>query len=337
MPYRFLFVNFVASAQSFDLGSQLTGASPIQTTNGCTSACSSYCSPTGSGDHAATVCSGTISVPGNKYVSIVLSSNNCNPGTSGLDGGDNVTIMGANLPQAPYAGNELVSYSTCYYNPNSSAVDVTIQLTVNRRDETVNVAYTVFNSDPGGGCIAMALLPVELTNFEAKESNGGIMVSWATASEVNNEFQSLERSYDGSRFEEIKRFNGGGNSLETKAYKYFDSAPSEGIVYYRIHQVDYDGTENYSKVVAVSHFSSKSAITVFPTNVMDVFTVRFDNPTQKNGTIELVGMQGRSYYVQAFEAETPETSLNIQNLPTGQYLVKISTDQFVESRRIIKN
>lgn len=98
-------------------------------------------------------------------------------------------------------------------------------------------------------------LPVELLEFSArKQGSASVLCEWSTASETNNAYFDVEVSRgneDGLSFKAIGRVPGRGTTTETNHYQWVDEAPVTGINYYRLRQVDYDGTESYSSPVAV--------------------------------------------------------------------------------------
>ena len=94
-------------------------------------------------------------------------------------------------------------------------------------------------------------LPIELIKFEAKSKEDYVIVSWETASEINNDYFIVERSFDGLHFTPISRINGAGNSTHLIHYSIEDQDYVNGINYYRLIQVDYNGDESISKIVAV--------------------------------------------------------------------------------------
>lgn len=94
-------------------------------------------------------------------------------------------------------------------------------------------------------------LPIELTSFTARPENFGVILRWTTASERNNAYFEVERSTDLINFEPIARVAGAGNSFQTLDYEAFDSDPHMGTSYYRLRQVDGDGSESWSEVESV--------------------------------------------------------------------------------------
>ncbi|MGI4762136.1 MAG: hypothetical protein ACRYF0_15620 [Janthinobacterium lividum] len=98
-------------------------------------------------------------------------------------------------------------------------------------------------------------LPVVLTAFDAKAVGADARLSWTTASEQNNDYFGVERSFDGYTFAPVGRVAGHGTSLIASAYAYTDAAvagQATGLVYYRLRQVDLDGIATYSPVRTVS-------------------------------------------------------------------------------------
>jgi hypothetical protein len=94
------------------------------------------------------------------------------------------------------------------------------------------------------------VIPVELASFTANASEGIVELSWITATETNNQGFEIQRSNDGE-FETIAFVEGHGTTTETQAYAYSDREVNSGIYTYRLKQVDFDGTFEYSNIVEV--------------------------------------------------------------------------------------
>jgi len=124
-------------------------------------------------------------------------------------------------------------------------------------------------------------LPVELTRFSATAEANSVGVSWATASEKNNDRFEVQRSTTGQAFGTLGTVKGQGSTTSAHAYSYVDSRPLAGVAYYRLRQVDADGTATFSPVV-----TAKSA------NASD-FAV-FPNPSA--GTVTLPAALGTVHY-----------------------------------------
>lgn len=108
--------------------------------------------------------------------------------------------------------------------------------------------YSPFTlGSPGGG----VPLPVTLLEFTAKKGEIEVLINWTTASEINCDYFTIERSLDGINFEYVGNVNGAGNSSSEINYQLIDREYSTGINYYRLIQTDYNGQNNYSNMVAV--------------------------------------------------------------------------------------
>lgn len=94
-----------------------------------------------------------------------------------------------------------------------------------------------------------SLVPVELASFSASVTAAGVELKWTTATETNNYGFSVEKRSEGSDFSEIGFVKGNGTSTVTNSYSFVDTRPLEGAVYYRLKQVDLDGSVSYSNEI----------------------------------------------------------------------------------------
>jgi hypothetical protein len=142
--------------------------------------------------------------------------------------------------------------------------------TISNLPATGTLHYTVFNrlaSWSSGGTQNTAL-PVEFIHFEAKSLNTHVLLSWSTASELNNHFFEVQKSISGEPFTPIAEVSGNGTTTETHHYNFTDTEVSP-VAFYRLKQVDYDGTVSYSKIArtiyeedAISFTQDKSEVTI---------------------------------------------------------------------------
>ena len=177
----------------------------------------------------------------------------------------------------------------------------------------------------------LSTLPVSLIYFEAELLGDYVELNWATASEINNDCFIVQRSMDNKNFEDIDRVAGNGNSNIILNYNSYDINLPQGIIYYRLKQVDYDGATDYSNVVAVRNTSGEE-IYIFP------------NPSNGNINIEtkeaidvviysINGQQVASYH---FE-ENSANIIDITDQSKGVYfLTYISQSESVTKKLIIK-
>ena len=186
------------------------------------------------------------------------------------------------------------------------------------------------------------ILPIELTSFSATCDGRSSLVKWTTATEKNNDYFSLERSDDAINFVEIARIAGAGNSIEPLNYNYTDYGVYGGENYYRLVQVDYDGTRTASEIIVVDCVEpdlDEPEVLAYPNPFNSELTLELDNFGNRPASIEVYDMLGRLVSVEKADAPQNryETILNFSNLSNGTYTVRVSTADFVINRNVVKN
>lgn len=111
-------------------------------------------------------------------------------------------------------------------------------------------------------------LPIELLEFTAAPAGNQVKTNWVTATETNNDYFQLERSVDGGAFIPVGQLPGAGNSTAVLSYEFYDPNPVEGISYYRLKQVDFNGQFSYSAIVPV-YFEKPNEVSVYPNPSVD--------------------------------------------------------------------
>ncbi|WP_162555929.1 T9SS type A sorting domain-containing protein [Reichenbachiella versicolor] len=174
------------------------------------------------------------------------------------------------------------------------ALNITGNLHVQSTDRifgTGTVSAGSFNCN--GRCgpnINTVTLPVSLTFFKANTESGLVVITWQTALEVNNDYFELYRSSNGVDFTFIERIDGQGTTNNTTNYKVIDRPPFDGTVYYRLKQVDFDGTSEVFPLVSVNH-------TGFHELEATIYPIPFD----KNDGFYVSGVEGTSFEINVFD------------------------------------
>lgn len=136
------------------------------------------------------------------------------------------------------------------------------------------------------------VLPVELLGFEAISRNNSVVLQWATASETNSDFFTIERSEDACHWEAIGLENAAGNSNAILNYTFTDTYVSSGIWYYRLRQTDLDGSYEYFKPIMVDvNHQTHDAFTIHWTRQQTNVTVSAS--FEKGATLTIVDIHGR--------------------------------------------
>ncbi len=130
---------------------------------------------------------------------------------------------------------------------------------------------TSFSEFGGGG--GSAPLPVELVSFSGSCEDGSVHLSWQTASEFNSSHFDVEKSRDGENWQVIETISAAGNSHELLNYETFDQV-SNALNYYRLNQVDIDGTnKRYDPIVVSCEASSNGIFITYPNPSNEGFNV----------------------------------------------------------------
>jgi hypothetical protein len=152
-----------------------------------------------------------------------------------------------------------------------------------------------------------------------------VRVAWATASELRSAYFAVERSALGGPFAEIGRVAAQGTTAASHSYTLLDQAPLPGLSYYRLRQVDVDGTTAYSPVVAVrwGDEAAAPALECYPNPASaQGFRLRALGLAAEGATVRILDPLGRLVLAQAVAAGAGEAFIKpAQSLPAGLYFV----------------
>ncbi|CAH1000404.1 hypothetical protein LEM8419_01557 [Neolewinella maritima] len=187
--------------------------------------------------------------------------------------------------------------------------------------------------EPGKGCLAAA--PVEFIAFTGSLGNGYIDLDFATATESDNDYFQIERSVDGGSYTAIGRLAGAGNSLQEVTYSFRDFDYSAGVNYYRIRQVDFDGTEAFSDVIVVDAGGSSTAITLFPNPATgSEVTLQLGNDwNTERVTAQIFTVSGQ-LVTEIRAAGNTRLKLPTAGLQAGVYAVRVSDGGHTVTQRL---
>ncbi|MEO0471633.1 MAG: T9SS type A sorting domain-containing protein [Bacteroidota bacterium] len=193
------------------------------------------------------------------------------------------------------------------------------------------------NDNPRDTGTGTFTLPVEYLSFNATQIGARVELVWETASESQNDFFTLERSYDGLAFTAIDQVDGAGNSQAINRYQRFDALPVIGQAFYRIKQTDFDGSFSYSSVIAFTFAQVENKLTVYPNPLAVGSQLQlYGLDTNQDMTVELGNLNGQILYremIPAQSTQTPSVWLPAHFAP-GIYLITISTETQLLSQKI---
>ena len=177
----------------------------------------------------------------------------------------------------------------------------------------------------------VGVLPIELANFEAFKRVRDVELNWTTLSEENNKGFYIERSDNRTDFNPLDFIEGNENSTHEINYSFIDSSPLGGINYYRLKQIDFDGTFEYSDVVSIDFATLPNTI-IFPNPVSDKITIQTDYSGVVS--IQVLDLNGRVMYNSNQQLDS-QAELDLDFLPEGSYFLQIldSSNQTILSNK----
>jgi hypothetical protein len=186
-------------------------------------------------------------------------------------------------------------------------------------------------------------LPVEFLFFDAKEKAGKVELTWATAMELNNDFFEIQRSTDGLNWEALEKVDGFGTTKQQQDYIAYDQNPKGGLNYYRLKQVDYDGTVDYSDVrqVAINGNNAQplEITSIYPNPFTDFISVDLKSPNDGNAQLQLFNSSGVLLQTKTQMVYKGAQSIkfnDLSSLETGAYVLVVSLGEERITKTILK-
>lgn len=170
----------------------------------------------------------------------------------------------------------------------------------------------------------VSILPVTFERVSVKRSGVFSLIEWATLSETNNQFFEIERSPEGEVWYPIGRINPKKDEQERKDYAFEDKTPLNGLNYYRIKQVDFDGKSSYSQVKSIEMDLDVKTIALYPNPVHNIFYTR--SIMSENKSISIFNVLGKnvSELITTLNEDNYTTKINVTDLPNGIYMININ-------------
>lgn len=197
---------------------------------------------------------------------------------------------------------------------------------------TDNVRFTLGTTN-----IGQTPLPVELLSFTATpRTDLGVLVEWATASEHDNDHFVVERSLDAMTWSDVERVDANGNSTSTTRYETMDRNAPAGLNYYRLRQVDVDGTTTFSNMVSVLlNADTPGLLTIIPNPSNGAVRIHTGTSTGPL-TISLIDGAGRMIARQQFVTyDGPLIPFDPGPVPPGAYTILVEAQGDARRGRVV--
>lgn len=180
-------------------------------------------------------------------------------------------------------------------------------------------------------------LPVELVRFNVEKSTNGVLVTWTTASEVNNDYFTIQRSRDGLNFADVTTVSAGKEGNILQKYSYTDTNPFTGKSYYRLKQTDFDGRFEFSQVRKVEWDKPAIILTIYPNPVINgQFTIDFNHPTESETSVIIHDLLGRVIFNELVAPGVKKHDINFRP-NSGVYLLKARNSLIIHQQAIVFN
>ena len=192
----------------------------------------------------------------------------------------------------------------------------------------VNPMYQ-FNPQHSGKFVDPSTIPVELESFIASVKDKNINLNWITATELNNSGFDIEKSIDNLTWNKIGFVIGKGTTTEKSYYSFEDNNPVNGKSYYRLKQIDYDGTFTYSNIVAIEfgmpvNFSLEQN---YPNPFNPATIIKYNIPEESTVQLKIVNIVGEVVTELINENQTPGSHSKLFNalkLSSGIYFAVLN-------------
>jgi len=230
-------------------------------------------------------------------------------------------------------------------------------VTVYKRDTPGEGDFVPLNTSVDGGDLVVSTgsfsefvfasdsnpLPVEMAGFEGTTTEEGVRLTWQTASETGNAGFRVQRRASQGEWEQVGRVDGSGSTTTAQSYRFVDGdlPYAADALTYRLKQVDTDGTTALSEPITVERgtVTKVQLLDTFPNPARTRATVRYAIPEGIAATdvtmrlYDVLGRQVRSLSLDA-QAGRHQRRMNVGNLPSGVYVLRLSTDDAVKTQRL---
>ena len=188
----------------------------------------------------------------------------------------------------------------------------------------VDAAAEIFDNNGGSNYIATfevtSTMPVRFAAVLVNTVKDGNQVTFSTSSETNNSHFEIERNTSSRQWLKLGSIEGAGTTQAKQDYIFFDSQPALGLNYYRIKQVDFDGTFSYSQIVS-ANWVDKPKISLYPNPASEQVQINGFGSNEEEVTVEVVDLTGKIMLRQIWN----QIAIDLQSVPAGLYILRLST------------
>jgi hypothetical protein len=188
-----------------------------------------------------------------------------------------------------------------------------------------------------GYTLPALVLPVELADFSGKKGDKRTDLFWVTSSEYDNDYFEIEHATQYSDFQSIGQMSGQGTTNKITPYTFTHTEPKEGINYYRLKQVDFDGRTTYSKVLSFE-FEDLNGVQIYPNPVQNELQIRPTIFNHSTVNVAIINGIGKTVWQSnhTYQEESDWWSVSTQNLPKGIYWLQLEQNGKIAVEKFVK-
>jgi hypothetical protein len=182
------------------------------------------------------------------------------------------------------------------------------------------------------------LLPLDIIYFNGAMKDGKVDLQWSTASETNNDYFTIEKSPDGTHFEELIRIKGAGNSAQKIDYKTTDNLPYKGTSYYRLSQTDFNGTHRDYFIIPITNTLDDGMFKVVPNPTDGNIQITYACEDTEASVLKIYNSTGNLVLTQGIKCNAGENKMQIDlsEVKTGIYFITFSTASKFYTSKLFK-
>ncbi len=238
---------------------------------------------------------------------------------SGAGGNTTVTITGLNAMGVAISGATTTGLASVYslttFNVNANTAFKGIY---GIRITSSDLVYAFIDNI---SLVNVTVTPLNWLDFSSKNLDKNVILNWSTAAEQGTSHFIIQRSANGTDWDNIGTTAAAGNSTNQKFYTYTDVVPFSGTNYYRLVQKDLDGNQSYSKIIFLNRNENLFNFSVYPTMLTNgLLNVKLT----KKMPVQIFNCVGKLVMVK--ELQPGIQQLNLENLPSGIYRIRAATE-----------
>ena len=170
-----------------------------------------------------------------------------------------------------------------------------------------------------------ATLPVTFQSFYIAREGSNVQLNWSTTNELNNNLYTVEKSTNARTWSQLATIQGAGSSTSLNSYTYTDKYVQDAVVYYRIRQVDMNGSAYYSAIRFMNSNGIEKTTNIY-TPSKQTIVIDFNSAVKTNVTVQVLNMGGQVLVRQHYGQASYQLTLNMVGAGSGVYAVKVSDD-----------